>query len=141
MGNPVPSFSTASAHSRNPHGSRYEGGSRYHSDQIIQGGPGATSPSTMDHTDHEISVAGQLVTPTRRLINPCTVMPTTTLTPILMPTIASRAVGLGDIRWNSNADRNTTNNTVTPSASDHSLPSSQWDPVPLQQGYELYSGP
>ena len=35
--NPVSSFSTTSARSRTPRGSRLEGGSRYHSVQIIQG--------------------------------------------------------------------------------------------------------
>jgi len=33
--NPVPSFSTALARSRNPRGSRHEGGSRYHTGQIV----------------------------------------------------------------------------------------------------------
>ena len=36
--NPAPSFLTASARSRNPRGSHHNGGSRYHSGQIIQGG-------------------------------------------------------------------------------------------------------
>ena len=36
--NPAPSFSTATAGSRTPRGSRRDGGSRYHSGQIGQGG-------------------------------------------------------------------------------------------------------
>ena len=91
-------------------------------------------PSTLDHKDHEISVADQLMMPTRRLINPCKVTPATVSTPISMPAIASRTVVPSDIRQNSNADRCTTTNTATPSASDHSPLSSQRDLAPSQQG-------
>ena len=87
-------------------------------------------PSTLDHKDHEISVADQLMMPTRRLINPYVVTPMTASTPISMPAIGSRIVVPSDIRQNSNADRSTTTNTVTPSASDHSSLSSRRDPAP-----------
>ena len=82
-------------------------------------------PSILDHKENEINVIDQLVKPTRRLINPYMVTPTTASTPISMPTIASRTVMPNNIRQNSNADRSTMTNTVTPSASDHSLLSSQ----------------
>ena len=36
--NLAPSYSTATAHSRNPHSFHHDGGSHYHSGQIIQGG-------------------------------------------------------------------------------------------------------
>ena len=36
--NPAPSYSTATACSRNPHSFCRDGGSRYHSGQIVQGG-------------------------------------------------------------------------------------------------------
>ena len=36
--NPAPSYSTATARSRNPHSFCRDGGSHYHSNQIIQGG-------------------------------------------------------------------------------------------------------
>ena len=36
---------------------------------------GAMLPSTLDHKDHKISVVNQLMTPTRRLINPYAVTP------------------------------------------------------------------
>ena len=98
-------------------------------------------PSTLDHKDHEISVANQLMMPTRRLINPYVVTPATVSTPISMPTIASRTVMPSGSWHNSNIGRSTTTNTVTPSASDHSKLSSRWDPAPSQQGYELYIGP
>ena len=48
-----------------------------------KGNLGAMLPSTLDHKDHKISVADQLVTPTRRLINPCAVTPATVSTPII----------------------------------------------------------
>ena len=83
-----------------------------------KGSPGAMLPSIPDHKDHEIS--DQLITPTRRLINPCAVTPVTASTPIWMPVIASRTVVPNDIRQNSNADKSTTTNTVTPLAFDHS---------------------
>ena len=35
--NPAPSYSTATARSRNPHSFRHDGGSRYRSGQIVQG--------------------------------------------------------------------------------------------------------
>ena len=35
--NPAPSYSTATARSRNPRSFRRDGGSRYHSGQVIQG--------------------------------------------------------------------------------------------------------
>ena len=97
-------------------------------------------PSILDHKDHEINVADQLVTPTRRLINPCVVTPATVSTSISMPAIASRTVVPNCIRQSSNIGRSTMTNTVTPSASDHSKLSSRQDPTPSQQGYELYSG-
>ena len=84
-------------------------------------------PSILDHKDHEINMADQLITLTRRLINPCVVTPVTISTPTSMPMNASRIVMLGDIRWNSNADKSTTTNTVTSSASEHSPPMSRWD--------------
>ena len=77
-------------------------------------------PSTLDHKDHEINVADQLMTPTRRLINPCVVTPTTVSMPISMLIIASRTVMPNGIRQNSNADRSTTTNTATSLASDNS---------------------
>ena len=95
-----------------------------------KGGPGAMLPSILDHKDHEINVADQLVMLTRRLINPCTMMPETVSTPISMPAIASRTVMPNDIRQNSNADRSTTTNTATPLASDDSPLSSQRDTAP-----------
>ena len=55
-------------------------------------------PSIMNHKDHEINMADQLIMPTRRLINPYMVTPTTASTPISMPTIASRTVMPSDIR-------------------------------------------
>ena len=88
------------------------------------------SPTILDHKDREISMADQLVMPTRRLINPYVVMPETTPTPISMPTITSRTVVPSNIRQNSNADKSTTTNTATTSASDHSLLSSRRDPAP-----------
>ena len=125
------SFSTASARSRNPRGSRRDGGSRYHSGQIIQGGcPGVMLPSILGNKDHEISVADQLVRPTRRLINPYAVTPTTASTPISMPAITLRTVMPSDIRQNFNADRSMTTNTATPSASDHSPLSSRRNLAP-----------
>ena len=78
-------------------------------------------PLIPDHKDHEIIMFDQLVTPTRRLINPYAVMPMTASTPILMSIIASRTVVPSDIRQNSNANRSMMTNTVTPSASNHSL--------------------
>ena len=98
-------------------------------------------PSTLDHKDNEIIVADQLMTRTRRLINPCAVVPATISTPILMPAIASRTVVPSGIGQNYNADRSMTTNTATSSASDHSPLLSRWDLAPSQQGYELYSGP
>ena len=82
-------------------------------------------PSILDHNDHKMNVAYQLITPTRRLINPCTVTPATVSTPISTPAIASRAVVTSGIRQSSNADRSTTTNTATLSASDHSPLSSR----------------
>ena len=81
-------------------------------------------PSILDHKDHEINVADQLIMPTRRLINPYAVMPATVSMPISMPVIASRTVVPSDIRQNSNVDSSTMTNTATLSASDHSLLSS-----------------
>ena len=63
-----------------------------------KGGLGAMLPSTLDHKDHEISMADQLMMPTRRLINPYVVTPTTILMPISMPAIASRTVVPSGIR-------------------------------------------
>ena len=84
-------------------------------------------PSIPDHKDHEISMADQLVMPTRRLINPYAVMPMTVSTPISMPAITSRTVVPSGIRQSSNTGRSTMTNTATPSASYHSLLSSQQD--------------
>ena len=91
---------------------------------------GAMSPSILDHKDRNISMVDQLIMPTRRLINPYVVMPETAPTPISMPAIALRTVVPSNIRQNSNADRSTTTNTATPSASDHSPLSSRRDPAP-----------
>ena len=63
-----------------------------------KGGSRAMLPSILDHKDHEINVANQLGTPTRRLINPYVVTPMTASTPILMSIIASRTVVPSDIR-------------------------------------------
>ena len=81
-------------------------------------------PSILDHKDHEINVADQLVTPTRMLFNPYAVMPAIVSMPISMPAIASRIVVPSGIRQSSNTGRSTTTNIVTLSASDHSKLSS-----------------
>ena len=81
-------------------------------------------PSILDHKDHEINMADQLITLTRRLINPCVVTPVTVSVPISMPAISSRIVMPSGIRQSSNVGRSTTTNTATPSASDHSKLSS-----------------
>ena len=84
-------------------------------------------PSTLDHKDYEISVADQLVMPTRRLINPYVMTLVTVSTPISMPIITSRTVVPSGIRQNSKAKRSTMTNMATPSASDHSPLLSRWD--------------
>jgi len=121
---------TASARSRNPCGSRHEGGSCYHSGQIIQGGslgnvsinPGSQGPRNQHGQPARDA--------TRRLINPCVVTPVTISTPISMPAIASSTIVPSGIRQSSNIGRSATTNTVTPSASDHSKLSSRRDPAP-----------